>query len=150
MRFPHGRLSIPLLCVSHLLQGWTDKSTLWQVLVSIQSAILGSEFPYYNEPGVESQWGTPAGEKGQRTSSNGGYEYLRVATIQYGIVGQLRNPTPGFEDAIREHFRLKRDHIEAAVERWLDDARNEPKPTPNHLKMLEKQIAEMRKEFAKL
>ena len=33
-------------------EGWTEKSTLWQVLVSIQSAILGSEFPYFNEPGM--------------------------------------------------------------------------------------------------
>ena len=34
-------------------QGWQKKSTLLQVLVSIQSAILGVKYPYFNEPGRE-------------------------------------------------------------------------------------------------
>ena len=61
--------------------------------------------------GVESQWGTSAGDEGKRTSKNGGYEYLRVATIQHAMVDQLRNPSPGFEEAIRRHFTLKRARI---------------------------------------
>lgn len=65
------------------------KSSIWQVLVSIQSAILGSEYPFFNEPGCEEYWNTPRGDELRRTSSNGGYERLRVATVRHAIIDQL-------------------------------------------------------------
>ena len=83
---------------------WNEKSSLLQVLVSIQ-ALIFVEYPFFNEPGYESQIGTPEGDRNRRVADNGGYERLRVWTIQWAMVDQLKNPSKGFEDAIREHFR---------------------------------------------
>lgn len=126
---------------------WTEKSTMLQVLVSIQALIL-VKYPYYNEPGVESQIGTPEGERGQRTSSNGGYEYLRVATIQWAMVDQLRNPPAGFEEVIRQHFRLKRRHILEVSDQWLAEAT--VSDTAGHATSLRRQVEALRVELAKL
>jgi len=44
---------------AHGKENWDSKmSTLWQVFVSIQGQILGSQYPYFNEPSIEAQWGT--------------------------------------------------------------------------------------------
>jgi len=129
-------------------ENWTKNSSLWQVLVSIQSAILGSEFPYFNEPGVESQWGTAQGDLQKRVHANGGYERLRVATIQYAMIGHLRSPPHGMEELIRNHFRLKKRHILETVERWLKEA--EGSDTKGHCKALAKQVSDLRFELDKL
>jgi hypothetical protein len=68
--------------------------------------LRASEYPYFNEPGYESQYGTPEGDENRRTAENGGYERLRVWTVQWAMVDQLRRPSPGFEDVIRKHFLL--------------------------------------------
>lgn len=56
-----------------------------------------NRYPYYNEPGYENQQGTAEGERQRRVSENGGYERLRVGTVQWAMVDQLQNPPPGFE-----------------------------------------------------
>jgi len=105
-------------------ENWdAERSSLYQVLVSIQSAILGSEFPHFNEPSVEALFGTPEGDLQKRIHPNGGYERLRVATIQHAMTGQLLTPPAGFEDAIRTHFRLKRDHVRRTVASWIEEAK---------------------------
>jgi len=39
---------------------------------------------------------------------NGGdNDVMIVATIEHAMVGQLKNPFPGFEDAIQTHFFLQ-------------------------------------------
>ena len=73
---------------------WSSKSTLYQLLVSVQSAILGVKYPAFNEPGVEQSAGTPQGDRTARYSDNGGYEPLRVATLQFAMVDVLRQPPP--------------------------------------------------------
>ncbi len=75
---------------------WTPRSTLLQVLVSIQSLILVAE-PWFNEPGYERTRGTPEGD----AASSGYNESLRPATARWAIVEQLRNPAPCFVDVIR-------------------------------------------------
>jgi len=118
--------------------GWDPKSSnLWQVLISIQSAILGAEFPAYNEPGFEHQFGTEEGKRFQRTCSNGGFEYLRVATLQWAIVDQLRHPSKGFERFIRRHLWLKRHHIARVVAGWVHEAT--VSDTPAHMAALVEQ-----------
>jgi hypothetical protein len=34
-------------------------------------------------------------------------EVIRVATIKWAMAEQLKNPSPGFEDVIRTHFRFR-------------------------------------------
>ena len=31
--------------------------------------------------------------------------------VQHSMVGQLQNPSPGFEDVIRNHFMQKKEYI---------------------------------------
>jgi hypothetical protein len=67
-----------------------------QVLVSIQSLILVAE-PYFNEPGYEQSRGTPYGDQKSLTYSSN----ISVATIQWGMINQIRNPTPCFKEVRR-------------------------------------------------
>lgn len=116
-------------------EGWTpDKSTITQVLVSIQGLIF-CKLPYFNEPGVESYYGTPTGVRESRINYNGGYQHLRLGTIWYAMVEYLNKPPVGFEAAVREHFRLKRGYIATTVLAWLKDAMLYP-DTPTHLTQL--------------
>lgn len=75
------------------------------------------------QPGYEHEQGTPAGERNQRIAPNGGYERLRVATVKWAMVDQLKNPPAGFEDAVAAHFKLKRAHVRRVVKGWLKEAR---------------------------
>ena len=92
-------------------QNWTKLSTLQQVLISIQSLIMGFKYPYFNEPGREQEYtGDPLDERLTllaRTDHNGGYEQLRVGTIRIAMIGQLQRPAAGFEETIRRHFYCK-------------------------------------------
>jgi len=116
-------------------ENWDPElSSLYQVLVSIQSAILGSEFPHFNEPSVEALFGTPEGDLQKRIHPNGGYERLRVATIQHAMTGQLLSPPAGFESAIRTHFMLKREHIKRTITAWIEEAKSSD--TRGHLAAL--------------
>ena len=126
----------------------SKKSTLLQVCVSIQGQILGSQYPYYNEPGVEQSWGNESSHLAARTSNNGGYERLRIATIQHAMIGLLQNPTPGFDLFIKEHFRMKQSYIIRQIEGWIEEAdRNK---TPGHKLELEKLLKQLRVEFEAL
>jgi baculoviral IAP repeat-containing protein 6 len=81
-------------------------STLYQVIMSIYSMVF-SEEPWYNEPGRE---------RGISNASTNTFaiEYnkeIRDGTIKYAIFNQLKYPEEGFEDVIKEHFKLKKDKI---------------------------------------
>ena len=74
--------------------------------MSIQSLILVSE-PYFNEPGYEREIGTKEGDLHNQ-------EYnaeVRANNIRHAMIAQLKDPSPGFEEAIRTHFYLKKDQI---------------------------------------
>ncbi|KZO91353.1 hypothetical protein CALVIDRAFT_521696 [Calocera viscosa TUFC12733] len=91
--------------------GWNPgKSTLLQVLISIQSMILCDE-PYLNEPGWEGQRGTPASEQ---YSAN-----VRRMVVQTAMMGNLKNPPEPFADIIRTHFRLKARSLRVQLNKWL-------------------------------
>ena len=66
--------------------------------------------------------GSPGAHESSRTASNGGFENLRVKTIQFAMVDMLAHPPAGFEDVVREHFRLKQHHIRATMAAWTADA----------------------------
>jgi len=97
--------------------GWiAGKSTLLQVLISIQSMILCDE-PYLNEPGWASGGGTP--------SSSAYSANVRRMVVNTAMLGNLKNPPEPFADVIRTHFRLKARAISAQLDDWLakDDGR---------------------------
>ncbi|KAI0268350.1 hypothetical protein BC834DRAFT_869029 [Gloeopeniophorella convolvens] len=91
--------------------GWVSgKSTLLQVLISIQSMILCDE-PYLNEPGWASSSGTP---QSIAYSAN-----VRRMVVKTAMLGNLKNPPEPFSDIIRSHFRLKAHSISAQLDQWL-------------------------------
>jgi len=90
------------------------QSTLFQVLVAIQSSILVEE-PYFNEPGYEQDRGTAHGEA-LRNAYN---ERIRVATVNHAMVGMLREPPQGMEALVKAHFTLLRGRIMQECKGWL-------------------------------
>jgi len=91
--------------------GWiSGKSTLLQVLISIQSMILCEE-PYLNEPGWASQSGTAAS---RAYSAN-----VRRMVVNTAMLGNLKNPPEPFVDVIQTHFRLKAKAITQQLDKWL-------------------------------
>ncbi|EGN93067.1 hypothetical protein SERLA73DRAFT_172419 [Serpula lacrymans var. lacrymans S7.3] len=109
------------VCLS-LLGTWTGpgwisgKSTLLQVLISIQSMILCEE-PYLNEPGWAMNGGSP---QSLAYSAN-----VRRMVVRTAMLGNLKNPPEPFGDVIRTHFRLKARSIITQLDDWLsrDDGR---------------------------
>ena len=81
-------------------------------------------------------------KRNERVAENGGYERLRLWTVQWAMVDQLRKPSKGFESAIRTHFRLKRRHIKKTTQEWLREARDES-DTPGHYTALKAQCDEL-------
>ena len=121
--YSNGKVCLSLLGTwrgDNVSQNWSPKtSNIWQVLVSIQSCILGSEFPYFDEPGCENLRGTSIGELNKRVAFNGGYELLRLYTIEHAMINQIQNPPKGFEELVLTHFRLKKNYIIALVTSWI-------------------------------
>ncbi|XP_064605655.1 LOW QUALITY PROTEIN: baculoviral IAP repeat-containing protein 6-like [Liolophura sinensis] len=118
---------------------WNAKaSTILQVLVSIQSLILVPD-PYFNEPGFEQEIGTAAG----KLHSEDYNADVRINNIRYAMIGQLHNPTPGFEEVIKTHFYLKRERIIKEAEGWLKNCKK-------HYSKLERAIETLKQELSKL
>jgi len=109
--------------------GWEPgKSTLLQVLVSIQSLIF-VEDPYFNEPGYERSMGTPAGKKASKQYN----DEVRRNSARHAILAQLKNPSPIFKDVIQKHFRIKRETVLRQLREWAKEC-----PV---IKVIEKEIA---------
>jgi ubiquitin-protein ligase len=94
-------------------ESWTSSSTMLQVLISIQSLIFCEE-PYFNEPGYERDRNNAKGKE-----LNDKYnEPVRLQTLKLAMLGQLKRPSYGFEDVIKNHFRIHKNKIIAKLEDW--------------------------------
>ena len=115
-----GKVCLSLLGTWSGEQGenWNPQtSTLLQVLVSIQSLILVPR-PYFNEPSYEKQMGTPDGD-----ARNAAYNAeVQKNNIKFGMLAQLKNPHPHFEEVIVNHFFMKKRSIMAECRQWVKDA----------------------------
>eukprot|EP01122_Echinamoeba_exundans_P001349 TRINITY_DN11423_c0_g1_i1.p1 TRINITY_DN11423_c0_g1~~TRINITY_DN11423_c0_g1_i1.p1 ORF type:complete len:3880 (+),score=662.12 TRINITY_DN11423_c0_g1_i1:92-11731(+) len=124
MRFNPNLYNCGKVCLSLLgtwrggpNEQWNEQtSTLLQVFVSIQSLIFVEE-PYFNEPGYESSMGTPEGT----ASSNAYNENIKLGTLRWAILEQLRSPAKGFEDIISTHFKLKKQEVIKQCDSWLKE-----------------------------
>jgi ubiquitin-protein ligase len=99
-------------------------STLLQVLISIQAQILIDE-PYFNEPTYELTLGTELGKKNSENYNAN----IRLYTMKHAVCDLLENPKQyqQFEEAIKKHFKLKKEYILELYKKWCDEA-------PNNLK----------------
>jgi len=98
---------------------WNSNSTILQVLLSIQSLIFCEE-PYFNEPGYEKDRGNTKGKE----ANNSYNEPIRHQTMKLGMLDQLKCPSFGFEEVIKNHFRLKKNDIYQKLDEWQKIAKN--------------------------
>lgn len=99
---------------------WNPKaSTFLQVLVSIQSLIF-VEDPYYNEPGYEREMNTVKGYNNNKKYNN----KIQIETIRWGMINMIKHPPFGYEEIIKNHYKLKKDYIISQVNNWLESTEN--------------------------
>ncbi|KAJ6845458.1 putative ubiquitin-conjugating enzyme E2 25 [Iris pallida] len=110
------------VCLS-LLNTWSGsgcerwnpvKSTMLQVLVSIQALVL-NEKPYFNEPGYERTAKSESGQKHALMYNENTFLYS-CKTMLYS----LRRPPKYFEDFVAGHFRKRGHTILLASRAYLD------------------------------
>ncbi|KAL1366552.1 putative ubiquitin-conjugating enzyme E2 38 [Arachis ipaensis] len=93
------------------------KSTMLQVLVSIQALIL-NEKPFYNEPGYpESYGGSRDGHRRSKEYSDNAF-ILSLKTMMY----TMRKPPQHFEDLVAGHFRTRARDILTACKLYSEGA----------------------------
>ena len=103
--YADGKVCLSLLGTWHgsdASEKWDpEQANLWRVLVSIQGMILVAD-PYFNEPGVDAVRGTPEGDAASARYN----ARLSLNVVRHAMNGMLDAPPPGFEEAVRQHFRL--------------------------------------------
>lgn len=96
---------------------WTPNSNILQVLLSIQSLVM-TEDVIYNEPSYV------CGKKNlsYQRQDIGYKNIVKYGNVKYAMLEMLKNPPPGFEDVINQHFYYKREEIQATCDKWVDEA----------------------------
>ena len=108
--------------------GWeSGKSTILQVLVSIQGLILVPD-PYFNEPGYERSRNTIRGQKASDEYNTN----IRRYTLQYAILEMVQRTAhsiqdsrhehdvyPEFAQVILRHFAVKAAALEEQLQEWI-------------------------------
>ncbi len=116
--YDSGKVCLSLLGTWSGQEGekWNPKtSTFLQVMVSIQSLIL-VEQPYFNEPGWEREMNTAQGK-----AKSAQYSQERMPhTIKLAMIDMITNPPAGYEEVVRQHFKMKKDEILAKTQIWAD------------------------------
>jgi ubiquitin-protein ligase len=117
-----GKVCLSLLGTWQGQEGekWNAKtSTFLQVMVSIQSLIM-VENPYFNEPGWEREMNSISGKQ----KSNAYNEERQPHTIKFGMTDMIKNPPCGFEDIVKNHFKMKKNEIINNTLIWEQNASN--------------------------
>ncbi|CAE7665198.1 unnamed protein product [Symbiodinium pilosum] len=118
--YSNGKVCLSLLGTwqGQRSERWDSQSSrAVQVLVSIQSLILVPQ-PYFNEPGFETQIGTPPGDNASKAYNAA----VRENCIRWAMIEVLRRPSPEFAEAIKLHFKLRRSNIQETVAAWIEEA----------------------------
>lgn len=126
IRFNPNLYSNGYICLSLLgtwsgdsIEKWTVNSNLLQILLSIQSIVM-SEGVIYNEPGHQRDNLTETG----RARNQGYSNIVKYANIKYAMISHLKSPPACFKNVIQNHFRLKKDAIIEACEKWITEEKN--------------------------
>ncbi|NXN12581.1 UBE2O enzyme, partial [Indicator maculatus] len=114
--YDNGKVCVSLLgtWIGKGTERWTSKSSLLQVLISIQGLILVNE-PYYNEAGFDSDRGLQEGYENSRC-----YNEMTLIRVVQSMMQLLRRPVEVFEHEIREHFRCHGWRLVSRIEAWLE------------------------------
>uniref|UniRef100_H3BYF9 (E3-independent) E2 ubiquitin-conjugating enzyme n=1 Tax=Tetraodon nigroviridis TaxID=99883 RepID=H3BYF9_TETNG len=114
--YDNGKVCVSLLgtWIGKGTERWTSKSSLLQVLISIQGLILVNE-PYYNEAGFDSDRGLQEGYENSRC-----YNEMALIKMVQSMTQLLQNPVEVFRQEIQEHFALNGWRLVHRLEAWLD------------------------------
>ena len=124
--YADGKVCLSLLGTwnsPHANEKWTEKSTLLQLFVSIQSLIFVDE-PFFNEPGHEKHYGNPSVMLQSKAYNNP----IKYNTVVLAMIQQIRKVTSKstefnpFRSVIVRHFIMKRDTILAQCKKWITEA----------------------------
>jgi len=94
-----------------------SKSTLLQVMVSLQSLVMGVEHPYYNEPGHGGHGESFVSDN----HSSEALDYTRnieFQNVRFGIIDAIRNPPLAFKEVVHKHFFLQKDAVIKQAKEW--------------------------------
>ncbi|KAM6939977.1 ubiquitin-conjugating enzyme E2O [Xenentodon cancila] len=114
--YDNGKVCVSLLgtWIGKGTERWTSKSSLLQVLISIQGLILVNE-PYYNEAGFDSDRGLQEGYENSRC-----YNEMALIKMVQSMTQLLQNPVEVFRQEIQEHFASNGWRLVHRLEAWLD------------------------------
>uniref|UniRef100_A0A3Q0RGF9 (E3-independent) E2 ubiquitin-conjugating enzyme n=1 Tax=Amphilophus citrinellus TaxID=61819 RepID=A0A3Q0RGF9_AMPCI len=114
--YDNGKVCVSLLgtWIGKGTERWTSKSSLLQVLISIQGLILVNE-PYYNEAGFDSDRGLQEGYENSRC-----YNEMALIKMVQSMTQLLQNPIEVFKQEIQEHFVSNGWRLIHRLESWLE------------------------------
>uniref|UniRef100_A0A3P9Q6U7 (E3-independent) E2 ubiquitin-conjugating enzyme n=1 Tax=Poecilia reticulata TaxID=8081 RepID=A0A3P9Q6U7_POERE len=114
--YDNGKVCVSLLgtWIGKGTERWTSKSSLLQVLISIQGLILVNE-PYYNEAGFDSDRGLQEGYENSRC-----YNEMALIKMVQSMTQLLQNPVDVFKQEIQEHFACSGWRLVHRLEAWLE------------------------------
>uniref|UniRef100_A0A3Q3KGZ1 (E3-independent) E2 ubiquitin-conjugating enzyme n=1 Tax=Monopterus albus TaxID=43700 RepID=A0A3Q3KGZ1_MONAL len=114
--YDNGKVCVSLLgtWIGKGTERWTSKSSLLQVLISIQGLILVNE-PYYNEAGFDSDRGLQEGYENSRC-----YNEMALIKMVQSMTQLLQNPVEVFKQEIQEHFVSSGWRLIHRLEAWLE------------------------------
>ncbi|CAK9018060.1 unnamed protein product [Durusdinium trenchii] len=141
--YSNGKVCLSLLGTwqGETAEQWDSQtSRAVQVLISIQSLILVSQ-PYFNEPGFEREIGTEPGERRSREYNRS----VKENCIRWAMIDVLKNPKKEFTEAIKLHFKLQAEEIEATIQAWI-----EAEAEAAHRQTLQNLLASLKEELQRL
>ncbi|KAM8843493.1 ubiquitin-conjugating enzyme E2O isoform 2-T2 [Synchiropus picturatus] len=114
--YDNGKVCVSLLgtWIGKGTERWTSKSSLLQVLISIQGLILVNE-PYYNEAGFDSDRGLQEGYENSRC-----YNEMALIKMVQSMTQLLQHPVEVFKQEIQEHFLCSGWRLVHRLEGWLE------------------------------
>ncbi|XP_051987103.1 (E3-independent) E2 ubiquitin-conjugating enzyme-like isoform X1 [Xyrauchen texanus] len=114
--YDNGKVCVSLLgtWIGKGTERWTSKSSLLQVLISIQGLILVNE-PYYNEAGFDSDRGLQEGYENSRC-----YNEMALIKMVQSMTRLIQQPVEVFQQEIQEHFTCCGWQLVSRLESWLD------------------------------
>lgn len=92
---------------------WTTRSSLLQVIISIQGLILVPE-PYYNEAGYLKQKGSSSALENSKL-----YNEMVIVKMLQSMANLLKNPIPIFREEIESHFMQCYERYTKRIEGWI-------------------------------
>lgn len=114
--YDNGKVCVSLLgtWIGKGTERWTSKSSLLQVLISIQGLILVNE-PYYNEAGFDSDRGLQEGYENSRC-----YNEMALIKMVQSMTQLLTHPVDVFKQEIQQHFVCNGWRLVHRLEVWLE------------------------------